>query len=323
MQSVSSIHFAIAMALFLVVGPAQAQVELDCPPEAICLDGSVYNLTATPDNGAWSGPGVAAGFAGYFFDPAVAGYGTHTLTYTAADGTVTTCTVTVTETLAPTLDLPLGWCSGDAPLPLTGLATPEGGVWTGDGVLNTTSGPVFDASVLTPGTVSLTYAVDGPCGGSATASISVYPSPEPPTLTPYNGLLYAGNFNAGDSLSWFLSVGYQGELAALNYSDSIFYFPTWGDTFYVQVINPYGCTALSNPVLVDGTIGLDDLTGTEPLRLWLDANGQLHSSAPLIQVQWHDALGRALDGPTGPGPWLVHATARDGRVARLLFGKTQ
>ena len=79
----------------------------------------------------------------------------------------------------------------------------------------------------------------------------------------------------------------------------------------------------SNPVLVDGTIGLDDLTGTEPLRLWLDANGQLHSSAPLNKMQWYDALGRFLDGPTGPGPWLVHATARDGRVARLLFGKTQ
>ena len=69
----------------------------------VCLDGSVYNLSATPDDGGWSGPGTMAGFAGWYFDPAVAGLGTHTLTYTFADGTESTCTVTVVETLAPFL----------------------------------------------------------------------------------------------------------------------------------------------------------------------------------------------------------------------------
>ena len=293
-------------------------VTIECPPAAVCLDGSVYNLYATPDNGAWSGPGVEAGFAGYFFDSALAGLGTHTLTYTSADGTVSTCTVTVSETLAPTLDLPLGWCQGAAPLALDGLGQPAGGVWTGDGVLNTADGPVFDAGVLTPGTVALTYTVSGPCGGVATGSLSVYPSPEPPTLTPLNGLLFAGNFAEGDSLSWYLLVGYGGELAQLNYSDSIFYFPTWGDVFYVQVINPYGCTALSNPVLVDATIDVGQIEA-EPLRLWLDAEGRLQASAPLSTVRWFDALGRALEGPVGPGPWVVQVTTADGRTARRIL----
>ncbi|MEC8759258.1 MAG: hypothetical protein VXX70_06890, partial [Bacteroidota bacterium] len=139
------------LASFLSGKSLCAQVTIECPPAAVCLDGSVYNLYATPDNGAWSGPGVEAGFAGYFFDSALAGLGTHSLTYTSADGTVSTCTVTVSETLAPTLDLPLGWCQDDAPLALDGLGQPAGGVWTGDGVLNTADGPVFDAGVLTPG----------------------------------------------------------------------------------------------------------------------------------------------------------------------------
>lgn len=275
----------------------------------------MYNLTATPDDGAWSGPGVAAGFAGYFFDPAVAWYGTHTLTYTAADGTVATCTVTVTETLAPTLDLPLGWCQGASPLALDGLGQPEGGVWTGDGVLNTADGPVFDAGVLTPGTVALTYTVDGPCGGVATGSLSVYPSPEPPTLTAVEGLLYAGNFAETDSLSWLIDFGNTGEPVDYDYTDSVFYFPTWGDVYYVQVTNPYGCTALSNPVLVDATIDVGRIEA-EPLRLWLDAEGRLQASAELVSVRWLDALGRSLDGPTGPGPWFVHTTAFDGQVVR-------
>ena len=295
-----------------------AAVTIDCPPAAVCLDGSVYNLYATPDNGAWSGAGTMAGFAGWFFDPAVAGLGTHTLTYTSADGTESTCTVTVTETLTPTLDLPLGWCQGAAPLALDGLGQPEGGVWTGDGVLNTADGPVFDAGVLTPGTVALTYTVSGPCGGVATGSLSVYPSPEPPTLTPLNGLLFAGNFGEDDSLSWFIDFGNTGQPVNNGYSDSIYYYPTWGDVFYVQVINPYGCTALSNPVLIDATIGLDNVAGTEPLRLWLDAEGRLQASAELVSVRWFDALGRALDGPTGPGPWLVYAISADGRSARQM-----
>lgn len=291
---------------------------LECPPTAVCLDGSVFNLTATPDNGAWSGPGVLAGFAGYFFDPAVAGLGTHTLTYTAADGTTESCTVTVTDYFTPTLDLPLGWCQGDAPLPLDGLGQPEGGTWTGDGVLNTADGPVFDAGVLTPGTVALTYTADGPCGGVATGSLSVFPSPEPPTLTAVNGLLYAGNFAEADSLSWFIDFGNTGEPVDYAYTDSVFYFPTWGDVYFVQTINPYGCAALSNPLLVDSTLAVGHLEA-EPLRIWVDGEGQLQASSPLVSVRWFDALGGALEGPQGPGPWLVHAVAADGRTARRLL----
>jgi len=227
--------------------------------------------------------------------------------------------VTVSETVAPVLDLPLGWCQGSAPLALDGLAAPEGGLWTGDGVLNTADGPVFDAGLLPLGTVALTYTVGGNCGGTATAAISVYPSPEPPTLTALEGLLYAGNFAAGDSLAWFIGVGYQGELASINYADSIFYFPTWGDVFYVQVINPYGCTALSPPLLVDETIGVGPTPAHEPLRLWRDDEGRLQSNAPLAEVRWYDATGRRLAGPAGPGPWIVAATATGGRQVRRIF----
>ena len=188
---------------------------------------------------------------------------------------------------------------------LDSLAYPPGGTWTGDGVFNTAGGAVFDASILTPGTVALTYTVDGPCGGVATAGLSVYPSPEPPTLTPLNGLLYAGNVAEGDSLAWLIDFENTGDPEYFPYTDSVFYFPSWGDTYTVQVINEYGCTAQSNSVFVDNTIGLDNIAGTEPLRL-CDSEGRLQASAELVSVRWFDALGRALDGPTGPGPWLVH-----------------
>lgn len=291
---------------------------IDCPPATVCLDGSVYNLTATPDNGVWSGPGVLTGFAGYFFDPAVAGLGTHTLTYTAADGTTESCAVTVTEYFTPTLDLPLGWCQGDAPLALDGLGQPEGGTWTGDGVLNTADGPVFDAGALTPGTVALTYTVGGPCGGVATGSLSVFPSPDAPTITPLQGLLYAGNVAEDDSLAWWVDFEDSGTPNDIQYTDPVFYFPTFGDTYFVAATNDYGCTTWSDPFLVDMTIGIDD-PADEPLRLWLDGRGQLQVSTPLTSVQWSDLRGRTLDGPQGPGPWLVRAVATDGRTARRIL----
>ncbi|MBI3136522.1 MAG: gliding motility-associated C-terminal domain-containing protein [Bacteroidetes bacterium] len=58
------------------------------PPAAICLNAAPVTLTGgTPAGGTYSGTGVSAGL----FDPAVAGLGTHSITYTYTDG-VTTCT---------------------------------------------------------------------------------------------------------------------------------------------------------------------------------------------------------------------------------------
>ena len=86
----------------------------------------------------------------------------------------------------------------------------------------------------------------------------------------------------------------------------------------MQAINAYGCSALSNPLEVDGTIGVGDIE-TAPLRIWLDAQGQLQSSTILTDVRWYDLRGRALEGPIGPGPWLVHAVTEDGRNVRRIF----
>ena len=58
----------------------------------------------------------------------------------------------------------------------------------------------------------------------------------------------------------------------------------------------------------------DPLTSGSRLRLWRDADGQLQANGRLIEVRWHDTRGRLLDGPVGPGPWLVHATSADGRT---------
>lgn len=55
-----------------------------CPAGPFCDNGAPVALTATTPGGTWGGPGVSAGGV---FDPAAAGIGTHTITYTLSCGT--------------------------------------------------------------------------------------------------------------------------------------------------------------------------------------------------------------------------------------------
>ena len=301
-------------------------VALNCPPAEMCISGMAFNLSATPENGDWSGPGTFAGFAGWMFDPSAAGLGTHTLTYTTSDGVSATCSVTVSESLTPTLDLPTGWCQGDGPLFIEPFASPPGGSWTGDGVLALAEDVILDPIFLSPGSYAVTYTIEGDCGGTATDNLSIYPSPEPPIITPLQGLLYAGNIAAGDSIEWWISAAELPEDSAfpMGYSDPVFYFPSWNDFFSVEAINTYGCSTFSAPFFVDAAIGIAE-RDPSLLKVWL-SGGQLRANATLVQASWFDLGGRQVTltdasffRPPGSGPFVVWAQDEFGRTQRLLL----
>lgn len=56
-----------------------------CPVNAVCSNAAPFNLTAVMSGGTWSGPGITNASAGTF-NPAIAGVGTHTITYTMSCG---------------------------------------------------------------------------------------------------------------------------------------------------------------------------------------------------------------------------------------------
>ncbi|MBK7936523.1 MAG: hypothetical protein IPJ82_05315 [Lewinellaceae bacterium] len=72
----------------------------NCPTSSsTCLNTPAYALTGgSPGSGVYSGPGVSAGM----FNPASAGPGAHTITYTVTDGNSCTNTCTFTITVHPT-----------------------------------------------------------------------------------------------------------------------------------------------------------------------------------------------------------------------------
>lgn len=288
-------------------------VTFECLPDTTCLNGDFVTMVGTPEGGEFAGPGVFfAVFVGYLFDPLQAGLGTHTLTYTY-DGVTDSCTVVVASAITPDILIPESWCAGDGPLLLS--ANPGGGTWTGTGVLGDATGWYFDPAVVAPGTYPITYSVEGDCSGTATTTLTVFPSPEVPTIVPLQGLLYAQNVAEGDSMSWWIDYG-MGPVD-IEYYESVFYFPSFETTMYVQTTNSYGCSTTSAGFLVDMTIGVSEHLEAE-LCVWLTFEG-LQANAPLAEVSWFDVTGRRIAGPQGAGPWLVWAQAQDGRIVRKFI----
>ncbi|CAA9286174.1 MAG: hypothetical protein AVDCRST_MAG95-3664 [uncultured Adhaeribacter sp.] len=143
-------------------------------PPKICLPNGVITLAGLPVGGIFAGPGVT----GNTFDPAVAGLGTHTITYTFATGTNGCFSESKQQVLVGQTPVVVAGpderiCSGSFPVQLTGFS-PAGGTWSGTGVSPT---GLFTPGDNIVGTHVLTYTVTANnCTASSTKTIIVDPT---------------------------------------------------------------------------------------------------------------------------------------------------
>ena len=163
---------AIDSALFQFTGYADATIDDINPTNQLCTGNGAVQMTAATAGGVWSGTGVdAAGM----FDPAAAGVGTHTITYTIADpcGDVQTKDIIVGDLTANT-SFTASICTADngtATLtPLTGVA-PYTYAWT-----TTPVQTVATAVDLAPGDYDITVNDDDGCSLTTTVSVPFDPS---------------------------------------------------------------------------------------------------------------------------------------------------
>jgi gliding motility-associated-like protein len=125
------------------------------PVPSICIDAGPMDLAslASPAGGTFSGTGVV----GNTFDPATAGTGIHTLTYSFTDGNGCTNieTTSVTVNTLPSVDFTTipNTCIDATVTDLTSFASPTGGTFSGIGV----TGNSFNPAVAGIGTHTLTY----------------------------------------------------------------------------------------------------------------------------------------------------------------------
>lgn len=153
------------------------------PVGALCPGDATVTLNAATPGGTFSGPGVA----GNTFDPATAGIGSHTITYTVtSNGCSDTDTeiITVSNSTDPTITAAGPFCTSDSPINLSSATA--GGTWTGNGITSGASG-TFNPSVAGAGSHTITYTISGSCGSSDTETVVVNASPDA-TITPVNPL---------------------------------------------------------------------------------------------------------------------------------------
>jgi len=152
-------------------------------PSDVCIDAGVQSGlgSGTATGGVYSGPGVTDDSNGmtYSFDPAVAGVGTHTITYTftngngcsnsASDAIEVFALPTVTFTAPSDVCIDAGIQSG------LGSGTATGGVYSGSGVTDDGNGMTysFDPAVAGVGTHTITYTFTNANGCTNTASDDV------------------------------------------------------------------------------------------------------------------------------------------------------
>ncbi|MDZ4822851.1 MAG: gliding motility-associated C-terminal domain-containing protein [Flavobacteriales bacterium] len=147
---------------------------IDATIEAVsnlCVEGESIQLTAANPNGTWSGPGITDETSGVF-DPAVAGVGTHTVSYEISGTCVGYDEVQITVQPIPSLSIsdPGTFCIDDEEYELD--ANINGGVWSGSGINDSAEG-IFDPGDGGAGTQTISYFLDGVCPVTAEIDIIV------------------------------------------------------------------------------------------------------------------------------------------------------
>lgn len=138
-----------------------------------CINAAAVNLTAAETGGTWSGPGITNASNGTF-NPATAGVGSHTITYTLGCGDVDTETIVVNALDNAGFSYSSGsYCLTD-PNPTPSITGTVGGTFTinNSGVINASTG-VINLSGSGLGSFVVTYTTSGACPDTNTFNITI------------------------------------------------------------------------------------------------------------------------------------------------------
>lgn len=259
------------------------------PAGPFCVDAAPLNLSAANTGGTWSGTGITDAANGTF-NPAVAGAGTHTITYIINGACGDTATSNIVVNALPVMNISVDQATGCSPLAVN-ISNNTPGLnactWMIDGQPAGNDCALNAQAFTTPGCYDVTFTAQDAngCANSFTVNdmVCVYANPiadfsfspnNPTVLAPtvqFNNLsINASNYN------W--NFGGLGTSTAVN---PTFDFPeTLSGTFDVclQVSNQDGCAdSICKPVTV-----LDELVVFAPNAFSPDGNGQNEIFLPFV-----------------------------------------
>ena len=138
-----------------------------------CIGDPIFNLSATPAGGSWSGPGIVNATTGAFNTNNAGGPGIKTITYTInLGGCIITAQVQINlqASVNASITNPGVICSTAGVVDLN--AATAGGTWSGIGIIDANTG-LFDPSISGAGTFTVTYTIPNACNGTASLDIVV------------------------------------------------------------------------------------------------------------------------------------------------------
>jgi len=276
-------------------GTETASVTIDALPTVtftaltdLCVDAGVQSGLGggSATGGVYSGAGVTDDGNGttYSFDPAGAGVGTHTITYTFA--TANGCTNAASDdvevfALPPvTFTAPMDLCIDAGFQAGLGGGTATGGVYSGAGVIDNGNGITytFDTAGAGVGTHTITYTFtdDNGCSNTASDDVEIFALPTVTFTAPMDLCMDAG-VRAGLGGGTATGGVYSGAGVTDDGNGTTYAFDPAGagvgtHTITYTFTNANGCTnAASDDVEV---FALPTVTFTAPMDLCVDAGVQ-------------------------------------------------
>ena len=310
----------------VVITISQIQIVIT-PVQNVCIDGNLVTLSATPANGVFSGAGVS----GNIFNPAIAGQGSHTITYTIGGNCPGSKTFVIIVNPLPLVSIasagPL--CIDDAPITLNG--SPSGGTFSGQGVTNNSFNPT-QAGIFTIGYVFIN---NNGCTNSASIDIAVNDcgcaNPASANAGP-NGIICAGQkYNVNGTISgttnsiWTTSgTGTFDDPASLNtvYNPSASDIINGSVTLMLTAIDPDGsgpCHSFTDELKLTITPSPNIDILTSPISLCLD-DDPINLSANPSNGAWS---GNGVSGSTfnpgiaGLGSHTIYYNVQSGNCSSI------
>jgi len=282
-----------------------------------CIDNPPAHLTGLPSGGTFSG----AGMSGNIFDPASAGVGAHSITYTYTDSHGCTNSTTLSTTV---YDLPVvsftglqsPYCTYSSPETLTG--TPSGGTFSGPGII----GDIFYPNIAGAGTFNIIYSyTDGnSCLNHDTQTVVVYAQP----IVSFSGLNTDYCVDATSSTLTGTPLG--GTFSGAGMSGNVFSPSGAGagtHTITYSFTSSNGCNESSSQLVIVHPLPVVFISGLSPAYCVDAAAVSLNGSPAGGNFTGPGMIGNIFNpGLAGPGTHTITYHFTDGNLCYNTFSQT-